>query len=186
MPGDVDDEWLRTYGYKPRERIFLQRAVPSQPITNNQLKSNISSKKAEIEGQVVDTDKPFEGRIVACAGKLNENQSFYQKIVESGGGKFSKVVDKDVWFIVSTEAEVRKATNKIKQAEELGVDVVREKYITDCHEQNKRFNFRDPKYIIVANSRTTAPARPEERKRKGYFSDSERAPKTARLTVKGG
>ncbi|TPX65412.1 hypothetical protein SpCBS45565_g05224 [Spizellomyces sp. 'palustris'] len=186
VPGDVDVEWLHDYQYTPRDRVFLHKAVDASPLSASKLKSDIAARRAEAEAKIIETDKPFEGRTIACAGKLAHNQSHYQQLIESGGGALSKTVTSSVWFVISTRTEVDKNSNKIKQAAEAGVDVVDASYVTDCIEQKRRFNFRDAKYLLVSNSNARAPARPEERKRKGESLETEQKPKTARLTLKGG
>ncbi|TPX56602.1 hypothetical protein PhCBS80983_g04451 [Powellomyces hirtus] len=192
LPRDNDVEWKGIYKYTPRERIFLKKEGPKpplvKPLTAAQLKKEIAEKKSAKEATVIETEKPFEGRTIACAGKLGQTHAAFQKLIGKGGGIFSKSVDQDVWFLIATQAEVAKDSAKIQQAKASAVDIVDPSYITDCMDQQTRFDFRDAKYLVLGNSAPEKPAAPPDRRRKGEFDEEtmERAPKTAKLIVKGG
>ncbi|KAJ3049780.1 Poly [ADP-ribose] polymerase 1 [Rhizophlyctis rosea] len=181
IPEDnAEEEWLEGYKWTPQERVFIKkREAPAQPAKN--MREELKRKRLENATRIIDTDQPFKGRTFAFAGKLSATQAHYQTVVQNGGGEIAKTIGDGVTMVISTKAEVDKASSKIKQAEEWEIDVVDESYINDCIEQKKRFYHGDPKYILIANRKETDESGSKKRK-----TEEEERPKTTKLTVKGG
>ncbi|KAJ3185854.1 Poly [ADP-ribose] polymerase 1 [Gaertneriomyces sp. JEL0708] len=187
VPGDVDDEWLNEYEYVHREKILLKKGgQESAKPTGEVLNPSTDAKRCEAELKEIDTAKPFAQRSISCAGKLSQSQAHYRRLIEGAGGVYVSAITQELTFVVASQKEVKKNSNKIKQAEEMGIDIVDESYISDCIERGKRLNFRDSKYLLVDNNAALVPKKPERRKRKAGSEISERPAKTARVMVKGG
>ncbi|KAJ3278959.1 Poly [ADP-ribose] polymerase 1 [Borealophlyctis nickersoniae] len=184
IPEDMELEWFEGYKWKPRERVFREKRVAAAPASD--MRAELVAKRAEAATRVIDTAEPFKMKVFAFAGKLSHNQSYFQKLVEEGGGIVSKSVSKDVTMLITNKAEVDKNSNKIQQAEEWGIDVVDEAYVTDCMEQKKRFYHKDAKYLLVGHSKEVSSISAGEKKRRAEGLEEERSAKISKVTVKGG
>jgi len=80
---------------------------------------------------------------IALDGRLSMSHGQYENIIEQHGGKISKTVKRATTMLL---ANAYPNSAKSSRAEELGIPIVSEEYVTSCIRANRRLDIED--YVI--------------------------------------
>uniref|UniRef100_A0A8C7RKN6 Poly [ADP-ribose] polymerase n=1 Tax=Oncorhynchus mykiss TaxID=8022 RepID=A0A8C7RKN6_ONCMY len=117
--------FLKKFKFKRQDRVFPKVAPPPA-----------SSASAPVPSASSDPNKPLTGMKLLTVGKLRQNKDELKIAVEELGGKITGTANKAT-LCLSTKKEVEKRSKKMEEAEEAGVRVVSEDFLTDIKSSGK-------------------------------------------------
>uniref|UniRef100_A0A674ATG4 Poly [ADP-ribose] polymerase n=1 Tax=Salmo trutta TaxID=8032 RepID=A0A674ATG4_SALTR len=113
--------FLKKFKFKRQDRVF-PKVAPAPPPASSQ--------------KPVGEYKPLTGMKLLTVGKLRQNKDELKAAVEELGGKITGTANKAT-LCLSTKKEVEKMSKKMEEAEEAGVRVVSEDFLTDIKSSGK-------------------------------------------------
>uniref|UniRef100_A0AAZ3QHC3 Poly [ADP-ribose] polymerase n=1 Tax=Oncorhynchus tshawytscha TaxID=74940 RepID=A0AAZ3QHC3_ONCTS len=117
--------FLKKFKFKRQDRVFPKVAPPPA-----------SSASAPVPSASSAPNKPLTGMKLLTVGKLRQNKDELKAAVEELGGKITGTANKAT-LCLSTKKEVEKMSKKMEEAEEAGVRVVSEDFLTDIKSSGK-------------------------------------------------
>ncbi|KAF2019211.1 PARP-domain-containing protein [Aaosphaeria arxii CBS 175.79] len=99
---------------------------------------------------------PLAGQTIAISGTFpGQTQASIQLTITTNGGAVDKAVTSDTKVLVSTEADVKKSSTKVKAAEKHGVPIASIDWLNDCVASGK---WEDPNDYVISSSTQNATA----------------------------
>uniref|UniRef100_A0A4W5NIM2 Poly [ADP-ribose] polymerase n=1 Tax=Hucho hucho TaxID=62062 RepID=A0A4W5NIM2_9TELE len=129
--------FLKKFKFKRQDRVFPKVAPAPPPASSAAAPVPSASSAPSIplpEG--APADKPLTGMKLLTVGKLRQNKDELKAAVEELGGKITGTANKAT-LCLSTKKEVEKMSKKMEEAEEAGVRVVSEDFLTDIKSSGK-------------------------------------------------
>ncbi|XP_020310641.1 poly [ADP-ribose] polymerase 1 isoform X2 [Oncorhynchus kisutch] len=127
--------FLKKFKFKRQDRVFPKVAPPPASSASAPVPSASSAPSIPLpEG--APADKPLTGMKLLTVGKLRQNKDELKAAVEELGGKITGTANKAT-LCLSTKKEVEKMSKKMEEAEEAGVRVVSEDFLTDIKSSGK-------------------------------------------------
>uniref|UniRef100_A0A674AVF7 Poly [ADP-ribose] polymerase n=1 Tax=Salmo trutta TaxID=8032 RepID=A0A674AVF7_SALTR len=117
--------FLKKFKFKRQDRVF-PKVAPAPPPASSAAVPCASSAP----------NKPLTGMKLLTVGKLRQNKDELKAAVEELGGKITGTANKAT-LCLSTKKEVEKMSKKMEEAEEAGVRVVSEDFLTDIKSSGK-------------------------------------------------
>ncbi|XP_041716326.1 poly [ADP-ribose] polymerase 1 [Coregonus clupeaformis] len=189
--------FLKKFKFKRQDRVF-PKVAPAPPPASSAAIPSASSAPSRPIPEGAPADKPLTGMKLLTVGKLRQNKDELKTAVEELGGKITGTANKAT-LCLSTKKEVEKMSKKMEEAEEAGVRVVSEDFLTDIKSSGKALQELVSLHAIspwgaeikletqaqAAASRSGAVAGKSTRRVKEEEGVS-KASKKMKLTVKGG
>ena len=217
VPDDLkDNPAFEKYKFKSRARIF-PTMLDSPSVPNGQEDTSaagaavaaatlpksakdIAPATAASAGPTpMDTDaskgknnKPLSGLLVASAGKLSMSHGQVQAIVEELGATFvPSKLGSHVTCLLTTQAEVQKNSKKVQEANQFGVPIVTESWLTESKSLGKCALLQ--KHLLTCSSVVVEPSSgvnvpvhlKDELKSRGVVVADDALPATVKVVVKG-
>ncbi|KAM9552071.1 poly [ADP-ribose] polymerase 1 isoform 1-T1 [Salvelinus alpinus] len=129
--------FLKKFKFKRQDRVFPKVSAAPPPASSASAPVPSASSAPSIplpEG--APADKPLTGMKLLTVGKLRQNKDELKAAVEELGGKITGTANKAT-LCLSTKKEVEKMSKKMEEAEEAGVRVVSEDFLTDIKSSGK-------------------------------------------------
>lgn len=87
--------------------------------------------------------------MIALAEKLSKIFNEFEKIIKEAGGILSKTVSYKVSFLIASEVEYAKDSNKIGEAKIKGIPIMKEDFIHESIRQNKKLDTEERKLFYL-------------------------------------
>eukprot|EP00667_Euglena_gracilis_P001885 EG_transcript_1886 len=195
-----DNAFLGKFKFKAHKKVMANitgdemevDATPASPKAKPAAAASSASPSAKPkreESPPKPAEKPFEGLTLTAVGKLKKTLAELEKIVKEHGGAFAKTVTKNVDILVTNELEVETMSSKVKQADKLGIAMVKEDWLWKSVEVGRKLNKLECKEFYLKNAPTVSDKEKEElereaRKRKAAELAAEAEAKKAESEVK--
>uniref|UniRef100_A0A8C7GSF7 Poly [ADP-ribose] polymerase n=1 Tax=Oncorhynchus kisutch TaxID=8019 RepID=A0A8C7GSF7_ONCKI len=171
--------FLKKFKFKRQDRVFPKVAPPPA-----------SSASAPVPSASSAPNKPLTGMKLLTVGKLRQNKDELKAAVEELGGKITGTANKAT-LCLSTKKEVEKMSKKMEEAEEAGVRVVSEDFLTDIKSSGKALQELVSLHAISpwgaeVKLETQAQSAASRSGAMAVFCFYGKASKKMKLTVKGG
>ncbi|XP_014061166.1 poly [ADP-ribose] polymerase 1 isoform X1 [Salmo salar] len=127
--------FLKKFKFKRQDRVF-PKVAPAPPPASSAAVPCASSAPSIPLPEGAPADKPLTGMKLLTVGKLRQNKDELKAAVEELGGKITGTANKAT-LCLSTKKEVEKMSKKMEEAEEVGVRVVSEDFLTDIKSSGK-------------------------------------------------
>lgn len=122
------EPWKLPEGIKNK---FLQELARTDP-------------KKRPERKLKDLEKPFSGMLIALSGRLTKPQHVWKQEIDKYGGKTSPKIRPDLTCVVAGKNDAEGGgTEKVAEAIDMGLPVVKEYWLIDSIEQKKAMPFED-------------------------------------------
>ncbi|KAF2788790.1 poly polymerase 2 ADP-ribosyltransferase 2 [Melanomma pulvis-pyrius CBS 109.77] len=103
---------------------------------------------------------PLAGFSIALSGTLGVTHGVAQSSITSLGGEAAKTVTADTTYLVSTQADVDKASTKVKAALKHGIPIVSLDWLDECASS---LVHEDPQAFLLASAAAATPSAPAPR-----------------------